>query len=77
MAASWARRRRERLRPDERPHWTDPDLPCWFPELMFSDGSKRSLYMPADFAQRNAQKNMERHGDQHWTKDPTYDLRRR
>ena len=40
MTAPWARRRRERFRPDDRPDWRDPDMPALVWAAYWSDGKQ-------------------------------------
>lgn len=59
-----ARLRRERLRPDTRPKWNDPDLQCGHNQIT---AEEMSFY--ADLRMRFGGLY-----DPHWRSDPTYDL---
>ena len=49
MTAPWARARRERFRPDDRPDWRDPDMPALVWADFWSDGKRGwRLMLPAD-----------------------------
>ena len=84
MTAKWARARKERLRPDTRPRWNDPDLKP-FENVMFSDGKEREAYIPADMHKRFAEDRMAKDTgfapgvniSPHWTIDKTYDLKKK
>ena len=76
MTAKWARARKERLRPDTRPRWNDPDLKP-FELVMFSDGIEREAYIPADMHKKFAEDRMGKGDSRYWTTDPTYDLKKK
>ena len=40
MTTTWARRRKERFRKDERPDWRDPDMPAAVWAASWSDGKR-------------------------------------
>jgi hypothetical protein len=77
VAAKWARARKERLRPDTRPRWDDPDLKP-FERVMFSDGIEREAFIPADLHKQFAEDRMDKDKaiGAHWTTDPTYDMKK-
>lgn len=61
-----ARLRRERMRPDNRPRWDDPNLLCGHIDLSAQD---MSLY--AEFR-------LTRMSDKYsWRNDPTYDMKKK
>lgn len=78
--AIWARRRKRALTEhDTRPDWRDPNMKV-YDVVLFSDGIERPCMLPPELAHQFA---VARFDDKnvipppHWTKDPTYDLRRR
>jgi hypothetical protein len=75
VAAKWARARKERLRPDTRPRWDDPDLKP-FEWVMFSDGIEREAYIPADLFKKFAEDRLAKDESGHWTTDATYDMKK-
>lgn len=63
---TWARLRRERLKPDNRPKWDDPDLSCGQLEL---SAQRMSFYAELRLA----------HMDNKylWRNDPTYNMKKK
>jgi hypothetical protein len=76
MTSRYARRRKARFVPDERPDWRDPDMKC-FETVLFSDGTWRECYIPPDMKQKFAKDRLVQYQTSPWTSDPTYDLRKR
>lgn len=51
MTTTWARRRRERFRPDLRPDWRDPDMQAYVWAEYWSDGKRGWRLLPPAEAQ--------------------------
>ena len=51
MTTTWARRRRERFRPDLRPDWRDPDMLAMVWAEAWSDGKRGWRLLPPAEAQ--------------------------
>jgi len=68
-------RRRKPLPPDTRPDWRDPNMPVCRNYTM-RDGTKKLLADP-DWEQEYRTWTLERTpAAQHWSNDPTYNLRK-
>lgn len=65
----------KRLRPDRRPRWNDPDLPC-VRDYRMADGTRKQEVDPS-YEQRYRAHMVQSSDTPSWRDDPTYNLRRR
>lgn len=66
-------RRRRAL--DNRPHWSDPNLPC-IRDYQMANGAKLTEVSP-DYERRYREHLMSLPDQPNWKRDPTYNLRRK
>jgi hypothetical protein len=64
----------KRLRPDLRPSWRDPNLPC-IRDYRMGDGS-RKIEVDQDYERRYREMLMETSAHPSYRNDPTYDLKK-
>jgi hypothetical protein len=76
MSTAFARRRKARFAPDDRPDWRDPNMKC-FETMLFSDGVWRDAYIPPDMKQKFAQDRLAQYQTPGWINDPAYGWRRK
>ena len=64
----------KRPRPDLRPNWRDPNLPC-IRDYRMGDGTRLTEVDP-DYERRYREMLMETTDHPNWRNDPTYNLRK-
>jgi hypothetical protein len=64
----------KRLRPDLRPSWRDPNLPC-IRDYRMGDGT-RKIEVDQDYERRYREMLMETSAHPSYRNDPTYDLKK-